>query len=228
MAVAKIRVKGKYIFLDTSYKEGEAKIQKIQIFGWTVSVQENGTVICYKAQKAYDGWHIKRMTITPKGRVKITSIQGEKQSTRKFFLKMTQEEEKQEMDIVIGLSDGWVDSSKCYVRVAEFQKFLDKYCIDAVRKSSPNTYFTLKTIRKVNGEYLHEMIDTDGSLIIISDLERKNDFFSEIITRVRVIDATWVIKTEAQNIKYGVPPITKVLFTSEKDVLQLKFVEEEY
>lgn len=224
MAVAQIRVKGKNLFLPELNGTGELKAQKTQVLGWTVSIQQNGTVICYKAQKAYDGWHTKRMVITPKGKVKITMKIGleETQTVKKYFL-ASKDAGEYELDASIVLADGWVDDVKaCYVREGKLQDFLDQNKITSIHVCNPNkTRFTLKKLIRADGQFRIEDIKTDGEIITIAENDKSSDFYTQSNRTVIVQGATWVLKTETQNMKYNVPQVTSVLFTAVKDVTQL-------
>ena len=224
MAVEQIRIKGKKFMLPKHDVTTERSSQKVQVLGWTVSIQKNGTVICYKAQKAYDGWHTKRMIITPKGQVKITMKVGEKETktVKKSFL-VAKNVKDYELDVTVVLADGWVDDSKaCYARDGKLQDFLDQNGLDAVHRCNPNnTSFTLKNLIRQDNQYSFEDIQTDGKIVLMATNDKTTDFYSQIVTTVMVKDATWVIKGEEQNRKHGVPTVTKVLFTSVTNVTKL-------
>lgn len=224
MAVAQIRVKGKKIILPNPNGEGVTETRKIHVLGWTVSIQQNGTVICYKAQKAYDGWHAKRMIITPKGQVKITMKVGQQDTKilKKFFL-MPKGVKMGEMNISIVLTDEVVDNyGVCYVRSGKLQDFLNQNKITSIHMCNPNkTQFTLKNLTRVDGQFSVEGIKTDGTTNTIAENDKSTDFYTQSTRTVIVQGATWVVKTETQNMKYNVPPVTSVLFTAVKDVTQL-------
>lgn len=223
--ISQIRVKGQKIIIPNTQKAGElTKTTQIQVLGWKISVQKNGIVICYNAQKGYDGWHVKRFIINPNGLAKITMKIGDAKAKiiKKFFF-MPKGVEKKELDVVIGLSDGWVDAAKVYVRNAEFQEFLDEHNIFGVHVCNPNvTYFKIRNITINDDIYLYESIETDGKVKLIRSSEKINDFYCENIIKVMVKGATWVTKTQEQNLKYGVPRVSKVLFTAVNDVTTLK------
>lgn len=224
MAVALIRVKGKNIILPDHKGQEKVETQKVQVLGWTVSVQQNGTVICYKAQKAYDGWHAKRLIITPRGQVKITMKVGNQETKRisRTFL-ASKDVEKYELDVAIGLADVWVDNNNvCYVRSGELQDFLDKNEITGIHMCNPNKkYFTLKNLTMADGRYSYEGIRTDGQVVLLASSQKTTDFYTQNTVTVKVKGATWVVKDKEQNMEYGVPPVTRVLFTSVKYVTQL-------
>lgn len=222
MAVAQIRVKDNTIVLPTP---NDINKQKVEVLGWTVSIQKNGTVICYKAQKAYDGWHAKRMIITPKGQVKITMKVGDKdtKTIKKFFLVSKEDAEEYKLDVAIVVTDSWVDDpTVCYVRKGLFQDFLDKNGITGIHMCNPNSItFTLNSLTRKDGQYSIENIQTDGKILKLGGSTKSTDFYSLSTATLMVRDATWVIKIEEQNRKHMVPAITKVLFTAAKNVTQL-------
>lgn len=224
MAIAQIRVFGDKFIIPSCQKAGEfIETTMHEVLGWKCSIQKNGTVICHTSQKGFDGWHIKRLVISPKGQVRVISKEGDKKEkiVKRYFLTPKGEDIKC-LDVRIGLSDGWVDGRKIYVRKGEFDKFLDEHGITAIHAGNPNTNFTMKNVFYHNSDrFRFGQIRTDGHIEVLSNITKKNDFFEEVITSVSVTGASWVIKEEVQFGKYNLPGITNVLFTDVKDATEL-------
>lgn len=222
MAVAQIRVSGSSFIVPDEQNPGQI-IEKTlhKVLGWTCSIQKSGTVICRAAQKGFDGWHVKRLIIKPNGQVRISLKVGtEKENILKKYYLTRKGENIKHLDVIIGLSDGWIDSRKVYVRNEEFQEILDKKGITAIRACNPNKIYTMKSITYQDGRYLYQGIKTDGILQVLGVTEKSNDLFEETIATIQVINATWTIKTEEHNTKYNVDRETAVLFTK-KNVNQI-------
>ena len=100
---------------------------------------------------------------------------------------------------VIGLSNGILTKRVTYFRTSAFQKFLDEYCITAVRCESANRIYN--TLQQHNGHMMifSEDIETDGKNQVLSrdvDLtETSNEKPFYINEMIEVSDASWVIKT---------------------------------
>lgn len=233
MAIAQIRVFGDKFIIPSCQKAGKfIETTMHEVLGWKCSIQKNGTVICHTSQKGFDGWHIKRLVISPKGQVRVISKEGDKKEriVKRYFLAPKGEDIKC-LDVKIGLSDGWVDGRKIYVRRGEFDKFLDKHGITAIHAGNPNKVFTIKNVFYHNSDmYRFGQIQTDGKIEVLSTRTKNNDFCEEVITSVVVKESRWVIKEEVQFGKYNVPGVTNVLFTNAKDAtkLNLPVMEKSY
>ena len=225
MATAQVRVIGNYFIIPNNEKGGFQKVQKCEMLGWKCSIQPNGTIICYNAQEAYDGWHIKRLIITKKGQVKIIEKLGENDKSRtvqKFYL--TRKGEKLGiMNLLIGLSDGWVDGRKIYVRKGDLNNFMHSHGITAIHQANPNTLYSIqnKTCKTGDG-YQYERLLTDGHCEVTSTMDISNELMENSITKVKVTDATFVIKERMQNLEYNSETRTCVIFTRSKDITNMK------
>lgn len=224
MAIAQIRVIGDKFIIPSYQKAGEfIETAMHEVLGWKCSIQKNGTVICHTSQKGFDGWHIKRLVISPKGQVRVITKEGDKKEkiVKRYFLTPKGEKLKT-LDVTIGLSDGWIDGRKVYVRKGDFNKFLDEHGITAIHAGNPNKVFTIKNVFYHNSDmYRFGQIQTDGKLEVLSTRTKANDFCEEVITSILVKGANWVIKEEVQFGKYNVPGVTNVLFTNAKDATKL-------
>ena len=225
MAIAQIRVIGDKFIIPSCQKAGEfIETAMHEVLGWKCSIQKNGTVICYTSQKGFDGWHIKRLVISPKGQVRVVSKEGdEKEKIVKRYFLTPKGEKLKTLDVTIGLSDGWIDGRKVYVRKGDFNQFLDEHGITAIHAGNPNKVFTLKNVFYHNSDmYRFGQIRTDGRIEVLSTRTKANDFCEEVITSILVKEASWVIKEEVQFGKYNVPGVSNVLFTNAKDATKLK------
>lgn len=233
MAIAQIRVIGDKFIIPSYQKAGEfIETAMHEVLGWKCSIQKNGTVICHASQKGCDGWHIKRLVISPKGQVRVITKEGDKKEkiVKRYFLTPKGEKLKK-LDVTIRLSDGWVDGRKIYVRKGDFKKFLDEHGITAIHAGNPNKVFTIKNVFYYNSDmYRFGQIQTDGKTEVLSTRTKANDFCEEVITSIFVKEASWVIKEEVQFGKYNVPGVTNVLFTNAKDAtkLNLPVMEKSY
>ncbi len=224
MATAQLKVLGNYFILPKE-NGGFQKSKKCEMLGWKCSIQPNETIICYNAQEAYDGWHIKRLIITKKGQVKIIEKLGENDKSRtvqKFYL--TRKGEKLGiMNLLIGLSDGWVDGRKIYVRKGDLNNFMHSHGITAIHQANPNTLYSIqnKTCKTGDG-YQYERLLTDGYCEATSTMDISNELMENSITKVKVTGATFVIKEQMQNLKYNLEKRTCVIFTRSKDITNMK------
>lgn len=215
MAVAQIRVSGSSFIVPDKQNPGQMLEETLyKVLGWTCSVQKNGTVICRAAQKGFDGWHVKRLIIKPDGQVRIgLKIGTEKEQILKKYYLTPKGEPIGRLEVIVGLSDGWIDGRKVYIRRKKFQEVLDKKGITAIRACNPNKFYSLKNITYKDDRYMYQGLKTDGFIRAINMTEKNNGFYEETISTVQVTGATWVNKSQEQNIKRDVPETTKVLFT---------------
>jgi len=224
MAIAQVKVLGNYFILPKG-NGGFQKSKKCEMLGWKCSIQPNETIICYNAQKAYDGWHIKRLIINKKGQVKIIEKLGENDKSRtvqKFYL--TRKGEKLGiMNLLIGLSDGWVDGRKIYVRKADLNNFMHSHGITSIHQANPNALYSIQNKTCKNGDgYQYERLLTDGYCEVTSTMDMSNELIENSITKVKVTGATFVIKEQMQNLKYNAEERSCVIFTRSKDITNMK------
>lgn len=224
MAIAQVKVLGNYFILPKG-NGGFQKAKKCEMLGWKCSIQQNETIICYNAQKAYDGWHIKRLIINKKGQVKIIEKLGENDKSRtvqKFYL--TRKGEKLGiMNLLIGLSDGWVDGRKIYVRKGDLNNFMHSHGITSIHQANPNALYSIQNKTCKNGDgYQYERLLTDGYCEVTSTMDMSNELIENSITKVKVTGATFVIKEQMQNLKYNAEKRNCVIFTRSKDITNMK------
>ena len=186
--------------------------------GWECAVEENGDFYCI-ATKFYQGVRRQIRFRINNGEVKLILKIGDAKPKVLRAYKLG----KWPVDGIIGLPGGFIDKRKAYFREKEFQDFLDKYGITAVRCESANGTYMIEQEVLDGNTCFQEIIETDGKLeTIYNDVKYKDDTKTDSFTvyrKVQVTDATWAIK---KVIKSG--EIThKKLYTTEnpKEILGL-------
>lgn len=134
-------------------------------------------------------------------------------------------------DGLLGLSGGYIDSRYAYFRKAEFQTFLDKYGLTAVKHEDPNTTY-IERIAHYGGGECNTIITTDGKMKKLGcNFGRTEKWEDECPgtgawegdSEIEVTEATYVIVEEAQH-EHDCHNYSKILYTL-RDAMTLNILE---
>ena len=177
--------------------------------GWECKTDEKGNITFVSVQYVKGVRYQLKFKIVDGFVKKILKIGDDKPVVLKAYIL-----EKWPIDGVIGLGSGAIKNRTTYFRTQEFQDFLDKYGITAVRFESPNNIHSVVKINKEGFYTLHESIKTDGNSETIDQNLQIDSANQNIILqqKIKVTNATWVVKTVLKGGKLT----NKILFTTAK------------
>ncbi len=159
--------------------------------GWRCQILANGIIRCDAICEYSDGKHKLRYKLWPDGKYKLSLKLPD---SPRILLRQGNVLPKGGVIScgVLGLSGGNIDSRYVYFRNLEFQNFLEKHNISAVKHEDPNKCYK---VSKKNKKY-QSYICTDGE-IEVSMMETWERILSvyESTSMLKVKKATWVIHT---------------------------------
>lgn len=207
MATLQIEFRDKKFVSHNGVNVVSATTKEIVGNGWNGKVDEEGNITCVSVQYLAGVRYQLKFKIVDGFVKKILKVGDNRPIVLKSYIL-----KNWPIDGVIGLGSGKIDNRTTYFRTQEFQDFLDKYGITAVRFESPNNIHSVVKINQEGFYTLHESIKTDGDAEVI-DQNMQRDSASENITfqqKVKVTNATWVVKSVLKGGKLA----NKILFTT--------------
>ena len=134
---------------------------------WECRITENGRIDCISTQ-FYSGERHQIKFKIDKGYVKVLLKIGDAHPTVLKSYKL----EKWPMDGVIVLPTGYIDKRRPHFRKSNFQKFLDKNTLSAVRCEDPNKIYRLLWEHNGHTISFNEEIQTDVVECIADYIQR--------------------------------------------------------
>ena len=185
--------------------------------GWKCYIYNDGDISCVAEKHYKNVRHGIKLNIK-KGWVKLSLKIGKESPKVLKSYKL----ESCTQDGVIGLPAGYIDKRKAYFRDADFQKFLDKYELTAVRYEAANGIYVLfEQIQDSGVIFKEEIENTDGQAeLIFNDFEEGDEKSITTIKReVQVTNASWVIK----KVTLSEGRTLRILYTSDnpKEIMNL-------
>ena len=199
--------------------------------GWTCFVTSTGKIICECKREYSNGLNAVRYVIKPNGFASLIYVDssGKKEVRKQGFI-IPKHRRNLPISGMLGLSGGNVTERYAYFRDAEFQAFLDKFGITAIKRENPNRDYTWPAIYCGGGD-ASSVLWTDGS---VQETYKDDEWFLEALkepganqnlyhgtTRYTVSGAKWTVMSTAM--EYGDRHNTaRILYTEVRDVTTLE------
>ena len=172
MSTSKIEVReGKFVIIEEfgyddkgNYITAEHLETKIEENGWSCFVTHSGKIICECEREYANGLNAIRFVLKPNGFASLTFTDpcGKKEIRKQGFV-IPKHRRGLPISGIIGLSGGNVTERYAYFRDAEFQAFLEKFKITAVRHENPNQRFSAPSIYCGGGD-AYQKVWSDGQI----------------------------------------------------------------
>lgn len=185
--------------------------RKVEGNGWIARIGRNGSIKCEAKRTYSDGEYSMRYNVQRNGYAKLTlkTPQMEKAKTlKKGFVTPKGEGIK---NGTLALSGRRIDERFAYFRGESFNKLLDKYSLNGIKRQSPNGEYTVLYSNQ-NGLEREDCIETDGNETVTSRkvlMHDKKTDTKKIEVKVKVENATFVILKSNKR---------RYLYTMENDI----------
>ena len=239
MSTSKLAVReGKFVVYDWKYdpNEGSVPVERLDTFieninGWTCFVSHSGKIICECEREYSDGLNTIRYVIKPNGFGSLVFVDpsGRKEIRKQGFV-VPKHRRGLPISGMIGLSGGNVTERYAYFRDAEFQAFLDKFGITAIKRENPNQRFSAPSIYCGGGSASSELW-TDGS---VTENYEDDEWFLEALkepgsnqnlyhgrSSYMVSGAKWTVMDTAMNYRDS-HNAARILYTKVRDATTLE------
>lgn len=197
--------------------------------GWNCLIKEDGTIECNSVRDYSDGEHSMRYVILPNGFAKLTlKVPYERVKTlRKGYVipKGTKL-----CDGLLGLAGGYIDERYAYFRDGNFQKFLNKFGITAVKHEDPNQKFSGFSNYSGWGTASQEVFSDGNIEWDYEDAPGSREYFEQPgcnpnlysgTTYHTVTNATWAIVETRENYRDN-HNYARILYTTVRNVMNLE------
>ena len=172
MSTSKIEIRnGKFVVVkelgydnNGKYITEEALQTSVEENGWSCFVTHSGKIICECEREYSNGLNAIRFVIKPNGFTSLTYVDpsGRKEIRKQGFV-IPKNRRGLPISGVLGLSGGNVTERYAYFRDAEFQAFLDRFGITAVKREDPNKCFSAPSIYCGGGD-AYQKVWSDGQI----------------------------------------------------------------
>ena len=197
--------------------------------GWDCVIDENGTIRCDATRYYSDGEHSMRYVIQPNGFAKLTlKVPYDKVKTlRKGFVVS---KGSKLSDGLLGLAGGYIDERYAYFRDGNFQKFLNKFGITAVKHEDPNQKFSGFSNYSGWGTASQDVFSDGNIEWDYEDAPGSREYFEQPgcnpnlysgTTYHTVTNATWAIVETRENYRDN-HNYARILYTTVRNVMDLE------